>query len=143
MTGDADGGVNGLGGDRADVGLVSENPSNSFFLPASNTSAVLMLDSMSNVGSGGVWLFRVDQDFVIQPSMSSKNYRDSYSFSLIVLRTRMNMQPIFACVQTGSVLEPILQVHVLYQANFCWALRNSSYHVLWTCAHMWYSQGCR
>lgn len=68
MTGDADGGVNGLGGDRADVGLVSEDPINSFFLPASNTSAVLMLDSMSNVGDGGLWIFRVDQDMVIQPS---------------------------------------------------------------------------
>lgn len=68
MTGDADGGMNGLGGDRADVGLVSENPTNSLFLPASNTSAVLMLDSMSNVGEGGLYLFRVDQDAVIEPS---------------------------------------------------------------------------
>ena len=70
MTGDADGGVNGLGGDRADVGFVSELPSNSYFLPVSNTSAVLMLDSMSNVGSDGKWFFRVDQDMVIQPSKS-------------------------------------------------------------------------
>ena len=68
MTGDADGGMNGLGGDRADVGLVSEDPMNSFFLPASNTSAVLMLDSMSNVNDGGLWIFRVDQEVVIQPS---------------------------------------------------------------------------
>lgn len=67
MTGDADGGVNGLGGDRADVGFVSENSMNSFFLPASNTSAVLMLDSMSNVGMGGLWIFRMDQDAIIQP----------------------------------------------------------------------------
>ena len=68
MTGDADGGMNGLGGDRADVGLVSESPMNSFFVPASNTSAVLMLDSMSNVGLDGLWLFRVDQDTIGQPS---------------------------------------------------------------------------
>ena len=68
MTGDADGGINGLGGDRADVGLVSEDPNNSFFLPASNTSAVLMLDSTSNVDNGGLWIFRVDQDVVIEPS---------------------------------------------------------------------------
>ena len=68
MTGDADGGVNGLGGDRADVGFISEDPNNNFFLPASNTSAVLMLDSMSNVGMDGLWLFRVDQDDIIQPS---------------------------------------------------------------------------
>lgn len=67
MTGDADGGVNGLGGDRADVGFVSENPMNNFFLPASNTSAVLMLDSMSNVGMAGLWLFRVDLDTIILP----------------------------------------------------------------------------
>ena len=96
MTGDADGGMNGLGGDRADVGLVSENPSNSFFLPASNTSAVLMLDSMSNVGSGGVWLFQVDQDFVMQPSMSSKIGISTTSFSSFVLKTRMKIRPTFS-----------------------------------------------
>lgn len=73
MTGDADGGVNGLGGDRADVGFVSEISANSYFLPVSNTSAVLMLDSLSNVGLGGVWLFRIDQDMIIRPSMSSIN----------------------------------------------------------------------
>ena len=68
MTGDADGGMNGLGGDRADVGLVSELPTNSFFLPASNTSAVLMLDSMSNVDLDGFWVFRTDGETVEQPS---------------------------------------------------------------------------
>ena len=73
MTGDADGGVNGLGGDRADVGFVSDDPSNRFFLPASNTSAVLMLDSTTNVGLGGLWLFRVDQDVISQPSESKIN----------------------------------------------------------------------
>ena len=82
-TGDADGGVDGLGGDEADVGLVNESPvislivsnsfypeSSSFFLPGSNTSAVLMLDSMSNVGLDGFWVFRVDGEKVEQPSKS-------------------------------------------------------------------------
>ncbi len=60
MTGDSDGGVNGLGGDRADVGFVGDDSSDNFFLPASNTSAVLNLDETTNTGVGGVWLFRVN-----------------------------------------------------------------------------------
>lgn len=59
MTGDRDGGVGGLGGDRADVGFIEDDPSMVFYLPASNTSAVLQLDSTSNVGIGGLWLFEV------------------------------------------------------------------------------------
>lgn len=60
MTGDSDGGINGFGGDRADVGFVGDDSSNDFFLPASNTSAVLDLDETTNTGVGGVWLFRVN-----------------------------------------------------------------------------------
>ena len=59
MTGDRDGGGGGLGGDRADVGFIGDDPNNVFYLPASNTSAVLQLDSTSNVGIGGLWLFEV------------------------------------------------------------------------------------
>ncbi|XP_064383720.1 adhesion G-protein coupled receptor V1-like isoform X4 [Halichondria panicea] len=58
MTGDSDGGVNGFGGDRADVGFIGEG-SNMFFLPGSNTGAVLELDTTTNVGVGGVWIFEV------------------------------------------------------------------------------------
>lgn len=60
MAGDSDGGLNGFGGDRADVGFVGDDSSNNFFLPASNTSAVLNLDETTNTGVGGVWLFRMN-----------------------------------------------------------------------------------
>jgi len=63
-TGDSDGGNGGFGGDRADVGFIGE--SESYFLNASNTSAVLDLDTTTNIGSGGVWLFEVG-DTVILP----------------------------------------------------------------------------
>ena len=69
MTGDADGGVGGLGGDRADVGIIGDDPNNAYFLPASNTSAVLALDSTSNIGMGGVWMFRVNDIGVILPGI--------------------------------------------------------------------------
>lgn len=59
MTGDREGGEAGLGGDRADVGFIGDDPTIVFYLPASNTSAVLQLYSTSNVGKGGLWLFEV------------------------------------------------------------------------------------
>ena len=68
MTGDSNGGVNGFGGDRADVGFIGDDPSNVFFLPASNTSDVLNLDSTTNVGFGGVWIFEVGGSSVESPS---------------------------------------------------------------------------
>ena len=70
MTGDSDGGVNGLGGDRADVGFIGDDPNNVFFLPASNTSGVLNLDSTTNVGFGGVWIFEVGGGSVESPGKS-------------------------------------------------------------------------
>ena len=65
-TGDADGGVDGLGGDPADVGFIDDN-SVHFGLPGSNTSDVLTLDSRSNVGMPGLWVFRADGENITVP----------------------------------------------------------------------------
>ena len=59
-TGDADGGVEGLGGDPADVGFVNDDRSNEFFIPASNTSEIINVNAMSNVGVAGLWIFQID-----------------------------------------------------------------------------------
>ena len=67
-TGDSDGGVGGLGGDPADVGLVSQDPAASFFFPnISNTSEVADIESTSNVGIAGLWIFRADGPYIISP----------------------------------------------------------------------------
>jgi len=68
-TGDDDGGVGGLGGDPADVGFVDDNLL-AFFLPGSNTSDLLTLDSRSNVGMPGLWAFRVDGENITVPDLN-------------------------------------------------------------------------
>lgn len=59
--------MGGLGGDPADVGLISADPAESYFLPISNTSDVVDIEPTTNVGIGGLWLFRVDNPYVIFP----------------------------------------------------------------------------
>ena len=66
-TGDADGGVGGLGGDPADVGIVADDRQTAFLLPGSNTSDVLTLDRRSNVYMPGHWSYRVDGTNVTEP----------------------------------------------------------------------------
>lgn len=67
-TGDSDGGVGGLGGTPAEVGLVSEDPLQSFFINFLNASDVVDIESTSNVFIDGLYIFRVDGVFVIFPS---------------------------------------------------------------------------
>lgn len=66
-TGDADGGVGGLGGDPADVGIVADDRQTAFLLPGSNTSDVLTLDRRSNVYMPGHWSYCVDGTNVTEP----------------------------------------------------------------------------
>ena len=63
-TGDSNGGMGGLGGDPADVGLLAPDSisSNSFFLPLSNTSDVVDIESSTNVQVDGMWIFGVDNE---------------------------------------------------------------------------------
>ena len=65
-TGDADGGSGGLGGTPAEVGLVSEDPLESYFVFV-NSSDVVDIESSSNVEVAGLWIFRVDESSVIFP----------------------------------------------------------------------------
>lgn len=80
MTGDRDGGVGGLGGDRADVGFIGDDPNDVFFLPASNTSAVLQLDSTSNVGIEGLWLFEVGSGVMMTRELNLSYFILLFSF---------------------------------------------------------------
>ena len=66
-TGDADGGIGGLGGDPAVVGFIDDDEIASFFIPGSNTSDILSVDTMTNVALPGAWLFQVDGEHISRP----------------------------------------------------------------------------
>ena len=61
-TGDADGGTNGLGGNPAEVGLTS--PFGNLFIPESGTDAIVDIEALTNIGVPGVFVYRVDADFL-------------------------------------------------------------------------------
>lgn len=86
-TGDNDRGTGGLGGDPADVGFIAPEAisSNSFFLPLSNTSDVVDIESSSNVLIEGLWIFRADNETLMFPS-NIESLHASLFFSLVVLR---------------------------------------------------------
>jgi len=63
-TGDNQGGVNGLGGNPAQVGFNNGDGTNFAVIPPSGTADVLNLDSTSNVNMPGVWIFQIDGDTI-------------------------------------------------------------------------------
>ena len=67
-TGDDDGGTNGLGGTQAIVGLTSQ--AGSLLLPESLTPAIVDIESLTNVGIPGVFVYRVDADLLQRKPLS-------------------------------------------------------------------------
>ena len=66
-TGDASGGSNGLGGTEAQVGFNAGDGIRFASVPGSQTPDIINIDTTSNVGIAGVWVFRVDVDEMVQP----------------------------------------------------------------------------
>ena len=65
-TGDADGGVNGLGGNPAQVGFNRGDGTDFGVIPISGTADVINIASTSNVGVDGVYIFKIsDEDIEI------------------------------------------------------------------------------
>ena len=60
-TGDTTG-TNGLGGDPAQVGYDAGDYIWFYNIPASGTDNILGVATTSNVGVGGVWAFRLDEE---------------------------------------------------------------------------------
>ena len=58
-TGDADGGVSGLGGNRAQVGFNRGDGTDFAIIPSSGTSDIIDIASDSNVGQDGVYIFKI------------------------------------------------------------------------------------
>ena len=71
-TGDANNGVNGLGGIQAQVGFNAGDAVNYFNVPESRTSAIINITQTSNVNVSGQWIFQV-QNRIISPG-SVQNY---------------------------------------------------------------------
>ena len=61
-TGDASGGTDGIGGTPAQVGFNAGDGVRYFSIPGSQTAAIVNIDTTSNVGVPGLWMFRVDQN---------------------------------------------------------------------------------
>ena len=65
-TGDDSGGLNGVGGTEAQVGFNAGDGIRFASVPGSQTPDIINIDTTSNVGIAGVWIFRVDE-FEIAP----------------------------------------------------------------------------
>ena len=63
-TGDASGGTGGLGGTKAYVGFNAADNIRYAKAPDSQTPDIINIDTTSNVGRPGVWMFRVDESEV-------------------------------------------------------------------------------
>ena len=66
-TGDASGGVNGLGGTPAQGGFNAGDGERFFSIPGSQTSAILNVFNTTNIGVPGLWVFRVDLNSIAEP----------------------------------------------------------------------------
>ena len=60
-TGDVSG-INGLGGNPAQVGYDAGDGIWFYNIPAAGTADILSIASTSNAGVGGVWAFRLDEE---------------------------------------------------------------------------------
>ena len=63
-TGDADGGVNGLGENPAQVGFDGGDGTDFGVIPISGTADVINIASTSNVGVNGVYVFKISDDSI-------------------------------------------------------------------------------
>ena len=61
-TGDASGGIDGLGGTPAHVGFNAGDGNRSATVPASRTPAIIDIETTSNVGILGMWVLQVDEE---------------------------------------------------------------------------------
>ena len=70
-TGDASRGRNGFGGTPAQVGFDAGDGVRFFSVPGSQTAEIVNIDTTSNIGIPGVWLFQVNGDINAAPNCST------------------------------------------------------------------------
>ncbi len=103
-TGDASGGVNGLGGSPAQAGYDAGNGTNFFTLPGSRTAAVLALASASNVSGGapGLWSYAIREGALpgetplnpLLPVVVNGSF--NFDFNVIIPTRRIFIDPVVA-----------------------------------------------
>ena len=71
ITGDSDGGTNGLGGNPAVVGL--DFASVTITIPESGTDAISNIESLSNIGIPGVFVFKIDSSTPFERKFTRRN----------------------------------------------------------------------
>ena len=74
-TGDASGGSNGFGGTPAQGGFNAGDGVRFFSINDSQTAAIVNIETTSNVGVPGLWMFRVDQNSIATPSAPPSSSR--------------------------------------------------------------------
>ena len=60
-TGNLDGGMHGLGGDEAQVGYDAGDSINYYTVPDSMTPSIVDIETTSNIGIPGMYIFQVDK----------------------------------------------------------------------------------
>ena len=73
-TSDRSGGINGLGGTAAVAGINAGDGVNHFTIPGSLSSAIINIDTTTNVDIPGMWIFAVGQ------GMYTRNLSVYYGF---------------------------------------------------------------
>ena len=63
-TGDTSGGSNGFGGTPAQVGFNAGDENRFAVVPASRMHDIVNIEETSNVGTPGIWIYRVDQNAI-------------------------------------------------------------------------------
>ena len=71
-TGDASGGSGGFGGTPAQVGFNAGDGIRFFSVPGSQTNDIVNIETTSNVGRPGVWMFRVDEEEIVSSECSTQ-----------------------------------------------------------------------
>jgi hypothetical protein len=67
-TGDASGGIAGLGGTPAQAGFNAGDGVNHYSIPGSRTSNVISIANSTNAGVPGLWIFKVDSNTMAIPT---------------------------------------------------------------------------
>ena len=70
-TGEASGGIDGLGGSPAQCGFDAGDQTRFFAHPASGTAAIINIALTTNINIFGLWSFRVDGGNIAQPGTLS------------------------------------------------------------------------
>ena len=77
-TGDGSGGISGLGGIEAVVGINAGDGVNSITIPGLLSSKIINVTKTSNVGTPGIWMFKVGEGNCIPTYVQTHTHTNTY-----------------------------------------------------------------